>query len=190
MILAPTRRVDLGAAALAIALAAAPNAHAQLLYGTLTGNVTDSTGGALAGATVQVVNVATGVAKDTISDARGTFIFSDLIPGVYDVSFQLSGFKGLSHKGVRIESNTVRRLDVPLEVSGVEENVSVSASALAIQTDRADLACHSRWPVAIARQLAPHRPHISAQLRMTRSCSPSRSHDAAHRSQASAQAPQ
>ena len=139
MVLAPTRRVDLAAMALAIALALAPAAPAQVLYGTITGNVTDSTGGALAGATVQVVNVATGVAKETVSDARGTFIFSDLIPGVYDVSFQLSGFKGLSHKGVRIDSNSVRRLDVPLEVSGVEESVAVSASALAIQTDRADL---------------------------------------------------
>src|SRR5688572_30178414 len=139
MILATTRKVVLAAAAVAVALAVFPVAHAQVLYGTITGNVTDSTGGALAGATVQAVNVATGVSKETVSDTRGTFLFGDLLPGVYDVSFQLPGFKGLVQKGVRVETNTVRRLDVPLEVSGVEESVSVSANAVALQTDRADL---------------------------------------------------
>ena len=88
-------------------------------YGTITGNITDSTGAVLAGATVQAANVATGVSKETVSDARGAFIFSDLIPGIYDVSFQLSGFKGVVQKGVRVDSNSVRRLDVPLEMRGL-----------------------------------------------------------------------
>ena len=139
MTFSTTRRVDLAAIALAIALALVPAAHAQVLYGTITGNITDTTGGALAGATVQVTNVATGAAKETVSDARGGFIFSDLIPGVYDVAFQLTGFKGVVQKNVRVDSNSVRRMDVPLEVSGVEESISVSASTLALQTDRADL---------------------------------------------------
>lgn len=90
MIFATTRKVVLAAAALAVALALSAAAHAQVLYGTITGNVTDSTGGALAGATVQAVNVATGVSKETVTDTRGTFLFGDLIPGAYDVSFQLS----------------------------------------------------------------------------------------------------
>ena len=67
MISATTRRVILAAAALAVALAISPAPHAQVLYGTITGNVTDATGGALAGATVQAVNVATGVSKETVT---------------------------------------------------------------------------------------------------------------------------
>jgi hypothetical protein len=151
MILTTTRWVDwmlaamaatalrLAAAALAVLLVIAPAADAQVLYGTITGTVTDSTGGALRGATVLAINVETGVTKETVTDARGAFLFSDLTPGVYDVSIELSGFKGVMQRGVRIESNSVRRLEVPLEVSGVQESVQVSAAAMAIQTDRADV---------------------------------------------------
>ncbi len=154
MILTTTRWVDwmpaaMAAAALRLAAAAgavmlvivptAPAADAQVLYGTITGTVTDSTGGALRGATVLAINVETGVTKETVTDARGAFLFSDLTPGVYDVSIELSGFKGVMQRGVRIESNSVRRLEVPLEVSGVQESIQVSAAALAIQTDRADV---------------------------------------------------
>src|SRR5262245_10325246 len=131
--------VRLAAAALAVTLVMAPAADAQVLYGTITGTVTDSTGGALRGATVVAINVETGVTKETVTDARGAFLFSDLTPGVYDVSIELSGFKGVMQRGVRIESNSVRRLEVPLEVSGVQESIQVSAAAMAIQTDRADV---------------------------------------------------
>src|SRR5262245_41035493 len=125
MVPTTTRRVDLRqaatgalclrltAAVLAVAFAISPAADAQVLYGTITGTVNDSTGGALPGTTVQVVNVGTGVTKQTVSDERGTFLFSDLAPGVYDVSFELSGFKTFVQRGVRVDSNAVRRIDVP-----------------------------------------------------------------------------
>ena len=151
MILTTTRWVDVMPAAmaatalrlasvvLAVALAFSPSAYAQVLYGTITGRVTDPSGGILPGTTVQVVNTETGVTKTAVTDERGAFIFSDLISGVYDVSFEISGFKQLVQRGIRVDSNSVRRLDVPLQVSGVQETVQVTASALALQTDRADL---------------------------------------------------
>ena len=135
----PATVLRLATALLTVALAIAPAAYAQVLYGSITGQVTDSTGGALPGTNVQVVNVGTGVTKSTVTDPRGAFIFSDLIPGVYDVSFELTGFKNVVQKGVRVDSNSVRRIDVPLEVSAVQESINVSAAALAIQTDRADV---------------------------------------------------
>ena len=135
----PATVLRLATALLTVALAIAPAAYAQVLYGSMTGKVTDSTGGALPGTNVQAVNVGTGVTKATVTDPRGGFIFSDLIPGVYDVSFELTGFKNVVQKGVRVDSNSVRRMDVPLEVSAVQESIDVSAAALAIQTDRADV---------------------------------------------------
>ena len=78
------------ASVLATAFVLSSAAYAQVLYGTITGNVTDQTGAVLPGTTVQVVNTATGVAKTAVTDARGVFLFSDLIPGAYDVSFDLS----------------------------------------------------------------------------------------------------
>src|SRR5215471_4488921 len=91
-------------------------ARAQLLYGTITGNVNDSTGAALPGVTVQARNTDTGVVKNAVTDERGVFVFSDLVSGVYDVSFELSGFRTVLQRGVRVDSNTVRRVDGTLDV--------------------------------------------------------------------------
>src|SRR5215831_8116263 len=76
-----------------------PVLGAQLLYGTITGSVNDSTGAVLPGVTVQATSTGTGVVKSAVTDERGTFVFSDLVPGLYDVSFELSGFKTVTQRG-------------------------------------------------------------------------------------------
>jgi hypothetical protein len=137
---ASRRRLAILVVLAAVAALALPQpAFTQVLYGTLTGNVTDSSGGITANVKVQALNVGTNVAKSTTTDNRGVYLFSDLLPGVYDVSFETQGFKTLAQKGVRVDSNTVRRVDARLEVSGVTETVEVVAAAAALQTDRADL---------------------------------------------------
>ena len=60
-------------------LAGSLPARAQLLYGTITGNVNDSTGAALPGVSVQARNTDTGVVKNAVTDERGVFVFSDLV---------------------------------------------------------------------------------------------------------------
>ena len=61
--------------------AAVPRAaDAQVLYGSLTGNVTDPTGAVAVGAKVQALNVGTNVAKTATTDDRGAYLFSDLCP--------------------------------------------------------------------------------------------------------------
>src|SRR5690348_2308767 len=59
-------------------LAVAPAAGAQVLYGSLTGNVTDQAGAAVAGAKVEALNSGTNVAKIVTTDERGAYQFSDL----------------------------------------------------------------------------------------------------------------
>jgi hypothetical protein len=68
------------------------------------------------------------VLRQTTTDDHGSFIFSDLLPGTYRVT-----------DGVEIALNTVRRLDAVLAVSRVNETVTVAASAVTLQTDRADV---------------------------------------------------
>jgi hypothetical protein len=121
------------------ALGVAGRADAQVLYGTLTGNITDQTGTAASGAKVQALNVATNVVKATTTDERGAFTFSNLQPGVYDVTIEAPSFKTVVHKGVRVDANTVRRVDAQLQVASVTETVEVTAAAAPLQTDRADL---------------------------------------------------
>lgn len=123
-----------------VTVLAAPQAvFPQVLYGTLTGNVTDASGGVAVGVKVQALNVATNVAKSTTTDDRGAYQFSDLLPGVYNVTFETPGFKTLLQKDVRIDSNAVRRVDARLEVSGVSETVEVIAVSAPLQTDRGDV---------------------------------------------------
>jgi outer membrane receptor protein involved in Fe transport len=120
-------------------LSVAERAESQVLYGTLTGNVTDQTNTAAVGVKVQVLNVATNVARTATTSDRGAFQFSDLQPGVYDVTIEAPSFKTVLHKGVRVDSNTVRRVDAQLQVASVTETIEVTAAAAPLQTDRADI---------------------------------------------------
>src|SRR5215472_1600793 len=139
LLLVSARIVRVVLAFVAGVLILSSSARAQLLYGTITGNVSDSTGGTLPGVTVQATNTGTGVVKSAVTDERGAFVFSDLVPGSYDVSFELSGFRTLLQRDIRVDSNAVRRVDGTLEVSPVSERVDVVAGAVILQTDRADI---------------------------------------------------
>ena len=112
---------------------------AQVLYGSLTGNVTDSTDAAIPNAKVAAVNANTGIERQVITDDRGSYVFNDLQAGVYNVSISAPSFGSVQQSGVRIDANTVRRSDVRLQVSQVSESVVVAATGLALQTDRADV---------------------------------------------------
>ena len=59
----------------------AVSSPAQVLYGSLTGTVTDAADAAVPGAKVEAVNVATGIAKQSSTDERGVYLFNDLQPG-------------------------------------------------------------------------------------------------------------
>lgn len=113
--------------------------RSQVLYGSLTGNVVDQKGAAVPGAKVEAKNLGTGVSKEMNSNETGGFQFSDLQPGLYSVTFTLASFKTLIQENVRIEANTVRRVDAELQVADVKETVVVTQSAVPLQTDRADL---------------------------------------------------
>lgn len=112
---------------------------AQVLYGSLTGNVADASGAAVPGAKVDAVNQANGVTRQVSTDDRGTFQFIDLQPGNYKVTVSAASFGTSVLDGIPISSNTVRRLDVKLQVAQVSESISVTDAASVLQTDRADV---------------------------------------------------
>ena len=95
-------------------------AYSQVLYGTLTGTVSDQKGAVVPGATVEAHNVGTGVSKETTTDKNGGYQFSDLQPGLYNVTFTLGSFKTLIQEKVRIDANTSRRLDAEMQVASLK----------------------------------------------------------------------
>ena len=129
-------------AVLSLALAAFTlpvSTHAQVLYGSITGNVTDKSGLAMASAKVEALNTGTGVAKQTATDLHGAFMFNDLQPGVYKVTISAPAFGTAVQNNIQLEANTARRVDVSLEVSQVNQSVTVDASVATLQADRVEV---------------------------------------------------
>jgi hypothetical protein len=112
---------------------------AQVLYGSLTGNVTDQAGAAVTGAKVELLNAGTGVSISTITDERGGYVFNNLQPGVYKVTITAQSFRSLAQDNIRIDANVVRRLDSQLEVGDVSAIVQISSTNEGLQTDRSDV---------------------------------------------------
>ena len=100
--------------------------------GTLTGTVTDPSGGVLPGVTVLVKAAQTGVTQQTISGGGGEWRITGLPSGTYELSFELDGFRKLIQSGVVVEAATTRSVPVTLEVGGLAETVQVSADAALI----------------------------------------------------------
>ncbi|HTP31816.1 MAG TPA: TonB-dependent receptor [Candidatus Acidoferrales bacterium] len=117
----------------------AATTYGQVLYGSLTGNITDATGAAVPKVKVEAFNVATGVSKSTTGDERGIYLLSDLQPGTYRVTVSAPSFATRVMQNVELNANTVVRVDAALQVSQVSESVTVIASAVTLQTDRADI---------------------------------------------------
>ena len=117
-----------------------PTVMAQVLYGSLVGNVTDPNGAAVGGAKVELTNVATGIVSTVMTDDRGAYSLNDLQAGVYKVAISRNSFKTTVKEGVRIDSNKTYRFDAQLEIGGLEETVLVTAGLdTTLQTDRADV---------------------------------------------------
>lgn len=124
---------------MAVLLLLSGPARAQVLYGSLTGNVTDPSGAIVPGANVEALNVSTGVSRQTTSDDRGVYLFTLLQPGIYKVTISASGFSQRVTDNIRIDANTLQRNDVQLQLGQVSQSVVVEESATRLQTDRADV---------------------------------------------------
>ncbi len=114
-------------------------ASAQVLYGSLTGKVTDQSGAALPNATVEAVNTGTGVTQTATTDAAGDYRFNALQPGTYKVSISASGFASRVFERVDVGANVVRRVDTQLEVATQKQTLTVTSEAPLLQTDKADV---------------------------------------------------
>lgn len=124
---------------LAITCTALPGADAQVLYGSIVGNVVDSSGGALPGATVTITHLGTKATRETVTDNNGRYQFPTVQPGAYSVVVRMSGFQTFTRNEVPVTLNTVARVDIALKVGALQENVTVSAETPVLQTDRAEV---------------------------------------------------
>src|ERR1051326_3247285 len=114
------------------------SAAAQVLYGSLVGNVTDINAAVIPSATVTATDQSTGITRSTVTNPVGAYQFIDLQPGVYTVKVSVAGFKTHERRDVAVSANNVTRQDVTLEVGSIEQSVTITGEAPPLQTDRAE----------------------------------------------------
>ncbi|MEO8436188.1 MAG: carboxypeptidase-like regulatory domain-containing protein, partial [Pyrinomonadaceae bacterium] len=100
----------------------------QVTTGSLRGSVADPTGAMLPGATVSVVNNATGAERSAETGNSGTFDFQALQPGTYTVTVDTRGFRRAVVRDVIVSVGSAAQLNIPLEVGPPSETVTVAAS--------------------------------------------------------------
>ena len=132
------RRLLCCAALGAISLLAAP-VHAQVLYGSIVGNVNDPQGSFVPGVTITATNTGTGAKAETVTDGSGAYTLRNLLPGIYDVSATLTGFREHQEKAVNVTAGNPVRVNVTLAIGALSEIVQVTSEKTLIQTDKADL---------------------------------------------------
>jgi hypothetical protein len=117
-----------------------PFAFGQAVYGSIYGTVTDATGAAVPGATVTVTDVAKGTAVTGQSNGSGDFTVEHLIPDIYDVKIEASGFKGYQQKGIQVFADSAVKVTAALSPGGSDVIVEVTADQVPqLKTDRADV---------------------------------------------------
>jgi hypothetical protein len=123
---------------LAAAALAAP-AVAQESRGTITGTVVDASKGVVPGANVTITNVAMGTTISVVTNEVGYFQAPYLIPGSYRITVELAGFKKLVREGIEVRVDDRLQLELPLQLGGTEEEVTVTAESPRLDTTSASL---------------------------------------------------
>jgi hypothetical protein len=93
----------------------------------LGGRVVDSQDAGVPGVTILITNEATGVYRQSVSNADGSYFITAITPGIYTLEAELSGFAKYSRKGVRLDLGRTATLEIALTPGAVTETITVTA---------------------------------------------------------------
>jgi outer membrane receptor protein involved in Fe transport len=129
-------------ACLGVGIAILPQAaNAQAVYGSVYGTVTDASGAAIPGATVTITDEAKGTSVTAKSNESGAYSVEHLIPDLYTVKVEMTGFKTFETNHLQLLADTSPKVDAAMQTGGASETVNVNADAIPqLKTDRADVA--------------------------------------------------
>jgi Carboxypeptidase regulatory-like domain len=115
-------------------LALASSARAQMVGGTISGEVVDASGAAVAGAEVHIRNDETGSERKVLTPESGTFSAPSVAVGVYTVSVSRDGFAPLERTGIALTVGQNVQLHLALTVGNVQQTVSVADTPSVVDT--------------------------------------------------------
>jgi hypothetical protein len=111
----------------------------QVSNGRILGTATDSSGAAIAGATVVVTNTQTNTSRTLTTDSAGAYVASALIPGTYSLKASAGGFQTAQVQNVVVEVGKDTRADIYLQVGSTSQTVTVTEEAPLVDTTNAVL---------------------------------------------------
>ena len=114
-------------------------AHAQAVYGSIIGTVTDNTGAVVPNATVKITDVAKGTSTTVQTNGSGEYTVQHLIPDVYQVEVTAAGFAPGTVSNVVVYADTAPKADIKLALGGASSTVTVTTAAPLLTTDRAEV---------------------------------------------------
>lgn len=134
-----TRRFCGAHLALALLLLLPSTAPAQVASSTLLGEVRDATGAVLPGVKVTASHRPTGFQRTTLTGHDGAYRIDELLPGPYEVTASLAGFRTAKADSVFLEVNQKGRLDLALNVGDQAESITVTAEVSPLQASDASI---------------------------------------------------
>ncbi len=114
-------------------------AFGQGNVGRILGEVTDQSGGVIAGATVAVTDVQRGITRTLTTDQSGEYVAPSLLPGSYAVRAEAKGFKAVEHADLLLETGKDLRIDLSLPTGDQTQTVTVTGEPPMVETTNATL---------------------------------------------------
>jgi hypothetical protein len=114
-------------------------ALAQQASASVNGVVTDPTGAAIPNAQVELTNVNTAVTRKTATNIDGTYVFLNVVPGAYTMRASAEGFSTVTQPQTTLEVNQTATFDFHMKVGPRQENITVEATAAAVEASTAEL---------------------------------------------------
>ena len=113
--------------------------QAQVLFGSIVGNITDASGAGVPGATVKVTQIETNESRETQTTETGAFTLTTVHTGTYKFLAAKAGFQNFTSGNVAVTLNSVVRVDAVLQIGTQSQSVDVTAESAALQTDKSDV---------------------------------------------------
>ena len=118
---------------LTLSLLGAGKASAQVAGATLSGTVTDASGGTIPKAQLTITESSTGITREVETDGAGLYSAPNLLPGNYDVKVTAPGFNTTLQKGITLTVGARQALDFNMQVGVVSQTVEVTTQAVAVE---------------------------------------------------------
>ena len=115
-------------------------AVAQVATGSIVGTVVDASGQLVPGAQVTVREVNRNTTTALTTDSAGVYTAPFLVPGTYEISVELQGFRSWIRRAIVLQVNDRLRIDAKLEVGTVTESTTVTAESPLVRTDSSEVA--------------------------------------------------